>query len=349
MINKYRHLVCWFLFFPLLVFLGGCKDNISPTPYIEISGDHPGNIMQTYRTRLLDVIDGDLVVFTFDNGYFTDPDIIRINSKGYESIRSIDSDYNGMCMYDGFLYYFSLNYDGYDNDRLYSLDLETGTEIFLGEFDCAISSPTFLARGASPSLVFGEERECYPVEGGVFAKEEPCSQSYEIGNRTYTVGNSGELLTNDPSGKIVEVASGYNAVYLPYSEGLLIFRQNSNKVLSYLNPDGSITDLVNVDAYHVISSFNYHENLIFVSYLRLQSGESGIGLRRIEGDLESGTYRIDMNDNTVTKISNESYVGIYIFNDKHLYCVDINSNIFQVDFDGNVVQTIVAEESGDIL
>ena len=85
---------------------------------------------------------------------------------------------------------------------------------------------------------------------------------------------------------------------------------------------------------------------VYLSVLRYEK-YSEIGMKRFENDTEEGTYRINLNDGTTVKVSNQIYDGLYCFDQVCLYACDENCNIYQLDLDGK--QTAILLEVLDEL
>ena len=78
-----------------------------------------------------------------------------------------------------------------------------------------------------------------------------------------------------------------------------------------------------------------------MSLLRYEKlGPLALGGVRYEDDQVEGTYRVNLDDFSVRKISNEIYNGLYYFGGDCLYACDQNCNIYRLGLDGNVLETL---------
>lgn len=131
---------------------------------------------------------------------------------------------------------------------------------------------------------------------------------------------------------------------IPTEDGLLIHNQRpftSKGVLYYIDESGSITELFSVPQLQSESVVTIYGDEVFLSLKRWEDwGE--IGMRRYDDDAVEGTYRISLSDYSVEKISDKIYNGLYIFDDTGIYACDETSNIFKLDFDGNLVETVLS-------
>ena len=60
-----------------------------------------------------------------------------------------------------------------------------------------------------------------------------------------------------------------------------------------------------------------------------------------EKDTAEGTYRIDLTDFSVVKVSDQIYNGLYYFGGDCLYTCDEYCNIYVLDMQGNILNTVL--------
>ena len=130
---------------------------------------------------------------------------------------------------------------------------------------------------------------------------------------------------------------------IPYQEGLLLINDGYGNLLYYIQEDGQITDVFpEFKCFCSESSINFYEHYIFVSLLRWEDwDESGLGIKRFEDDQLAGTYRIDIRDFSIVKISDKIYSGMYIFDGSGIYTCNREGDISKINFNGEELQLIV--------
>lgn len=333
----------------VLLFVGclcACTESIttSSVGYIEKEGEHPGNLKQEESPIWIDSKNGELFVRAFytDSSTYQEK-IVAIGSDGVRTVSELDYDIVNVAMYGGYFYFTTCFEDSY---QLNCIDVATGENTFLTETNLSIYTPIILKDDGIVYYPDGNYKDRFlPIYGNSCDNAIQMKQEYTIGGRTYSYNSFGELKLHDSAGEDTLIATmSQQADPLIYNDGLLLHTKNPGVLLSYLSPDGTMTDLFSVESEYVRSTLNFHGNQVFLSVMRVQLGPMQLGYVPYEEDDVSGTYRINMDDYSVTKISDAFYRGIYIFNSKHLYCVANTDHVVMTDFDGNVLQTIIGSE-----
>ena len=89
-----------------------------------------------------------------------------------------------------------------------------------------------------------------------------------------------------------------------------------------------------------------YRDTVYLSVKRYQNGGTygAGGSESIPDDTVSGTYRISLSDCSSEKISDEIYSGLFIFDDSGIFACDENGRVYWLDFDGNVIGTLLEEK-----
>lgn len=186
--------------------------------------------------------------------------------------------------------------------------------------------------------------ECYTIQDGKLIESDktvPEHEQYEIGGKLYFVQDKKLFCQGEDISKQIGSAS-YRAL-IPYQDGLLLINDGYGSLVYYIREDGTIQALFpEFECMCSTSSVNFYENYVFVSFKRWKSyDESGIALKSYENDSLEGTYRIDIRDGSVEKISDNIYDGMFIFDNSGIFACDRDGDISKLDFNGMMLQAIV--------
>lgn len=187
------------------------------------------------------------------------------------------------------------------------------------------------------------ENSGYPIHDSDVAALTTIPCSYEVGDLTYTMGATSdeELVCVDPQGNSTTVPLAASEKSLvPYQDGLLVLNTTDGNTLHYITPTGDVIELFRADDMHAESAVNFHGDYVFLSLQRYESWNGRAGTPA-ENDPVNGTYRIDMRDYSVEKISDTAYDGLYIFNGTGIYATDRFANVYQLDFNGALVEHLI--------
>ena len=147
-----------------------------------------------------------------------------------------------------------------------------------------------------------------------------------------------------PDGTVSDIGLSYakSRLLIPWEDDILIYSPGTGKMLSMIRSDGTVMTVFSVPAMETKSCFQLCGDYAYLSFLRYKGYDDyGIGLKRYENDELEGLYRIHLKTLTIEKCSNDIYDGLYNFDDTCLFACDENSNVFQLDLSGNIIQTVV--------
>ena len=327
----------------LTVMLAACTSGSSATAPAELNLSdcffNSANCNQVNASVLLGVYDRDLymwhegVVSKYENGVF-------------RKVYKIDGSRIGFS--DGYFYYTSsVRGEKYTYGiNQYSLENSTQSELFQrgtifvrnhyftedGHLHAAADSSCSIYKEIYAGTVLGEHDrpESYTMDSGIY---------------TLTGGDTCEsvLTRKDDSGQITSYKGviPYGMKYaVPCEYGLLIHNENSGGNLLYLveADSGNVVPLFETECIYSQSAFNLYGEYAYISLVRYtQWGPLGLGGLRDEQDQVNGTYRIDLKNYSVEKISDEIYNGLYIFDDSGIFACNSDYQVFKLDFNGNVL------------
>ena len=132
-------------------------------------------------------------------------------------------------------------------------------------------------------------------------------------------------------------------VLYPCASGWLIHMSHCSIPLCLVSFDGTVSQMFEFECMSASSSFNIYGDQAYLSFMRYEKWDDRTSyfLQPYINDTISGTYRIDLTDFTTTKISDNSYRGIFIFDDTFILTVDKNYGVYQLDTNGTLMNTLV--------
>ena len=188
------------------------------------------------------------------------------------------------------------------------------------------------------------------IKDGTILKKEKVSgpfQTFQLGENTYWLYgaySSKDLYCN---GEVIsdKIGGGGNneRVLFPATDGLILSNPGGENTLYYIYPDGRIELMFpEIDGVGPYTALTVYGNYVFLSFKRVSGlDESKKKYEFYDEDTLSGTYRIDIRDKSYVKISDTYYEGLYVFDDTGVYCTTNKGLVQKLDFDGNVVATIL--------
>ena len=250
-------------------------------------------------------------------------------------------------MLDGFYYY-----QEYDPDiestrsTIYCFDVKTESESRLFSTDSVSSKYSFSSDGTVYFLEDDNFSMYREVRGDKIGKINKMREEYTLKSGTYYVEGSvrGEqdVVVYNQSGekKVLDIPYGKKSL-IPCNNGLLVHNEGQGDLLYLIEGDsGKLTELFTCECMVSESAVNVYQDQAFLSFKRYEKhGE--FGMLRFENDTLEGTYCIDLGSGQCEKISDKIYNGLYIFDDTGIYACDENSNIYKLDYDANVIDTLV--------
>ena len=227
------------------------------------------------------------------------------------------------------------NLDSGQVTELYSAHFAGGRDAVFAE-DGSVFIPLALDAGQ-------EERFLHVYEDEIL-ETVPFEKSYLLGDRRYSVHAAsapGERIlctASDGSVDELDLAPGDHRRILPADSGLLIHNEGRQVLLYFIDRDGRCSELFSVPCSLSDSAVTVYHDTVYISVRRYAEGSSsGKGFVGYEDDTLSGTYRINLADQSAERISDQIYTGMYIFDDSGIYACDKDFVIYKLDFSGNVL------------
>ena len=182
-------------------------------------------------------------------------------------------------------------------------------------------------------MVLGEFEDPVPPNTALLGENKYELRLYEYGRLYSNSGESTDL-----------ILESRNLSLHPTENGLVISDANaaSGQIAYFIKPDGDVVPLFPEMEYDLMhSTLSVYGNYVFISFVRMQYWADWIPMV-YNNDALSGTYRIDIRDLSATKISDQYFYSMFIFDDTGIFGSNA-SGIYKIDFDGNPLLTIVEE------
>ncbi|MBQ7247433.1 MAG: hypothetical protein IJS22_05030 [Lachnospiraceae bacterium] len=123
--------------------------------------------------------------------------------------------------------------------------------------------------------------------------------------------------------------------------GLVIHYQSGSDPLYYIDGENTIIKLLNIDCNASISCVAVKEETVYFSFRRYEKlNSTGKGYAGFENDETEGTYRINLTDKSIHKISDMVFDGLFLFGDDAVYACDREFNLYRLDMDDNIVDLL---------
>lgn len=233
------------------------------------------------------------------------------------------------------------------NEQLIAYDVTSAEEIVIKQLDNLHYGYIWTDDNTLQILLDEQTNEILTVKDCKVirqAVEETPFGAYQLGDNWYAVSGDASLLCN---GKDISKQVGHakQRTLLPYKDGLLLVNSGGEKLLFFIDASGSIKQIFfDIPCHSSKSCVNFYGDYVFVSFTRYQGyGPSNVTLELFENDTLPGTYRIDTRDNTITKISDTVYGGMYIFDDTGIFTVgkDFKYSIVKIGFNGDRIVPVI--------
>ncbi len=256
-----------------------------------------------------------------------------------------------------YLYYYS-SYYGHDSkyddgSSLLCCNLETKdiltlyTEQFMGNINAVFSD-----NGIVSIPLYSEEsqEEYMTLQGGEIIGFSDSPEHYTLGDKEYyTIFSPRKdivehIIVLNESGEESEISLGpaSERSLIQTDNGILIHNYGHQNLLYYIESDGTLVELFSVPCSLSKSAVTVYHNTVYLSFVRFEKGSTDwIGMEGYDHDDLIGTYRINLTDYSVEKISDNIYDGLFIFDDTGIYACDEKCNVFLLDYDGNVIDTLL--------
>lgn len=252
------------------------------------------------------------------------------------------------AVFDDYLYYAKEASDGLD---LYCYSFDTGKEEKLAED----FGQVHLSCDGETLYVGNDVEGFFPIKHGKVGTESCKSPKYvEAFGKRYILERNGlytdvAVIENETITYLDEIneatKNNYGKRIFLSEKGVVINcdHVSENKgFLYFINGEtNEVTTLLEVDAEHVSSTANVHDNKVYVSFKRY-SHPGDKGWVSYQNDTVSGTYCIDLNTFEAKKINDSVYDALYIFDSTGIYATDNSGFVYKLGFDGQVVSTILS-------
>jgi len=183
----------------------------------------------------------------------------------------------------------------------------------------------------------------YILKDGNMSESVPHTEMYSLGSNQYAIEDH-DLVRYDTQGErevLKEFIGLGSTCIIPCDNGLLVYVEGGSNLLYYIPEETEIVEpLFNFPGFASDSAVNVHGEWVYVSFARYKSLD-GCGLTKFEDDTMEGTYRINLTDGTSEKLSDAIYTGLFIFDNTGIYACK-QGCIYKLDFDGNVIMTLLA-------
>ena len=258
-------------------------------------------------------------------------------------IKKIEDDIDAASIANGKFYYWKYPDDG---KSLVVYNIDTEEERTITSAHGVIVDLFIDASGAIRFSDGGDEYYAVPSDLSVNLSERP---TFQAGEYTYSLSFEGNRWTNpciirtDRAGreKIIELEHGRKAL-IPCDYGVLVHNQGQEHLLYLIDNEGSIQELFYVPCMSSISAVNVYGDYAYISFQRYEKyGKLGLGGVSFENDTLQGTWRISLSTGESEKISDNIYNGIYIFDNTGMYVCDDESNIYKLNFEGEIIQVLL--------
>ncbi len=167
------------------------------------------------------------------------------------------------------------------------------------------------------------------------------SENFEYYTAAYYQDAVERVLTVDQQDALHELtlAPARRRTVLPCEQGFIVHNEGYSQLLYYVSPSKEIATLFEIPCMCSDSAVTMSENHIYLS-IRRNEGYDDKSLRRFEHDTLEGTYMIDLENDSVTKISDHIYTGMYYFGGEQIYATDDFCRIDVLNLQGEVISTL---------
>ena len=138
----------------------------------------------------------------------------------------------------------------------------------------------------------------------------------------------------------VSLPAAKRRAVIPWNNRILIHNDGYGQLLLVADDRGRAYSLLPpLTCYSSMTSVTVWDHYAFFSIKRFEIEGALYALERYKNDPVEGTYRMDLNTGSFEKISDGIYSALFNFNDTCLYASN-SRGVYQLDFDGNVTQTV---------
>lgn len=340
----------------LLFLMSSCGVSHAPSHKYDIYQYNPANQKQHNTDIQMGIYNGELYIYTnrylyMVNGIDLQPierfehignsacEIFLDRSPFAESLCSRIAPYLGSNTYaicineDGF-YYSQILVD--DTWYLMHYDMSSGQKTTLLKPEYITQS--YLSQDGILYVTDNQYPTCYAIDGVTVTGPQLAPELFAFERKTYTtekIGTNIEVVCYDETNTQYvfdqEIPYGQKSL-IPCKNGLLVHNEGRGDLLYYIDgASGEVTELFAVDCLVSISAVNVYQDYAYLSFSRYGAGE--IGIVGYKDDSAKGTYRINLNNYSVEKMSDEVYRGLFVFDDSGIFACDIKGDVYRLDFD----------------
>ena len=335
---------CITILFPLYYSYFPYQCTITSEPVVILQAEYnPVNNMQTNTSVWMGTYNGQLYFYPKQYANFRKTtrfkkSISVFRNGGADVLLKLDLGQYIVGMNEGYIYYL-------ENSNLYCYDvLKNETTLVSTYCSPHLFTPTgswLIRKDETDSkfyAVHGDTVESTPIEiepytlnGKLYVRPDRYYHDF------FTVEKQGEQeIVQD-----VPIQNESNCI-LYSEEGLLVLQKYDRNILRWICANsGEIVELFSIPDGHPDSAVNIHGNDVYLSFNRDFLNKETGNYYYMEEDPLVGTYRISLDDFSTEKISDSIYSGLYIFDDSGIFACDENCHIYKLDFDGNLISTIL--------
>lgn len=177
---------------------------------------------------------------------------------------------------------------------------------------------------------------------------EDAAETYVLGDMTYYIReeyNEDFVYRKDAEGHAekLPLEPALERCIIRTDHGILIHNMRSagrGVMLYYLTEAGDLIELFDAPQLSSVSAVTVYHDMLYFSFMRSEK-YGNIGMLGFENDDLIGTWRISLTDYSIEKLSDEIYDGLYIFDDTGIYACDCYCDLYKLDFDGKVIETLM--------
>ena len=264
-------------------------------------------------------------------------------------LKRIDGSIIGMQNEAIYFYMFGNNYFN-DSNRVDCYDISSKRTSKLYSLDNIISSCYFSLCGQLYVPADSTGSRYYPVCGDYVDYSPTPKEVYHLDDKIYSVEglyHSQTIMVTDAEGMVFsldnQIPSGRKSIF-PCKQGLLVHNEQQGELLYLIcKGSGDVIELFTAPCIKSVSAINIWDNYVFLSFSRYQYDEAIDSTVEIKHDDLAGTYRINLENFDVQKVSDKVYNGLYIFDDTGIYACDEVCNMYKLDFEGNIIMTLLQQ------
>lgn len=334
--NNFLYRICGILCMLLVgLLLCGCVHVTYQNITITDPSDTQTNYLQDAPVEL-SVFDGELLVFPRDGLFMMQKTLYRLDRGSLKEVKKPSAQHpeSPLAVKDGYFYYSRFDTEE-EEHYIYAYSIEDETEHRL------IQRRSNTLVQSDSGTVYIQHREpndssrwvYYPVVGcHVGAPVSSIEEEYTLNDCTYTV-TDGRVVCFDSDGAERDLGFAlerYDVV--PLEHGLLLASFNRGHLILIREGNTKPIELLNKPVY-TEGALAVSGTDIYVSFSRPLANDADFWF--------FGTWHIDLTNFSVTKISDENYSGLFIFDDTGIFACDGNGNVHKLDWSGKRTQTVL--------